>query len=76
MQFLVSTDNGTTWIPQCGNYTVNGTSANGSVPPNNQPVYVGTQGNWVLEEINLSDYLGQVVKFRFQLGADGGTVGD
>jgi PKD repeat protein len=76
VQFLVSTDNGTTWIPQCGNYTVNGTSANGSVQPNNQPVYEGTQGNWVLEEINLSDYLGQVVKFRFQLGADGGSVGD
>lgn len=76
VQFLVSTDNGTTWIPQCGNYTVNGTSANGSVQPNNQPVYEGTQGNWVLEEINLSDYLGQTIKFRFKLGSDGGTVGD
>jgi hypothetical protein len=76
VQFSVSTDNGSTWIPQCGNYTVDGTSANGSVQPNNQPVYEGTQSNWVLEEINLSDYLGQVIKFRFRLGADGGTVGD
>jgi hypothetical protein len=29
-----------------------------------------------LEEINLSDYLGQVIKFRFKLGSDGGTVAD
>jgi PKD repeat protein len=76
VQFLVSSDNGITWIPQCGNYTVNGTSANGSVQPNNQPVYEGVQSAWVLEEINLSDYLGQVVKFRFKLGSDGGTVAD
>jgi PKD repeat protein len=76
VQFLVSTDNGTTWIPQCGNYTVSGTNASGSVQPNNQPVYEGVQSSWVLEEINLSDYLGQVVKFRFKLGSDGGTVAD
>jgi PKD repeat protein len=76
VQFLVSIDNGTTWIPQCGNYTVTGTNANGSVQPNNQPVYEGVQSAWVLEEINLSDYLGQVVKFRFKLGSDGGTVAD
>lgn len=76
VQFLVSTDNGTTWIPQCGNYTVTGTNANGSVQPNNQPVYEGVQSTWVLEEINLSDYLGQVIKFRFKLGSDGGTVAD
>ena len=53
VQFLVSTDNGTTWIPQCGNYTVTGTNANGSAQPNNQPVYEGVQSTWVLEEINL-----------------------
>ncbi|MFM7596022.1 MAG: M14 family zinc carboxypeptidase [Flavobacteriales bacterium] len=76
VQFLVSTDNGTTWIPQCGNYTVTGTNANGSVQPNNQPVYEGVRSAWVLEEINLSDYLGQVLKFRFKLGSDGGTVAD
>jgi PKD repeat protein len=76
VQFLVSIDNGTTWIPQCGNYTVSGTNASGSVQPNNQPVYEGVQSAWVLEEINLSDYLGQVIKFRFKLGSDGGTVAD
>lgn len=76
VQFQVSTDNGTTWIGQCGNYTVPGTSANGSVQPNNQPVYEGVQSAWVLEEINLSDYLGQQIKMRFQLRADGGTNAD
>jgi PKD repeat protein len=76
VQFQVSTDGGLTWIGQCGNYTVPGTSGNGSVQPNGQPVYEGTQTSWVLEEINLSDYLGQQIKVRFQLRSDGGTTAD
>ncbi|NBW31019.1 MAG: PKD domain-containing protein, partial [Flavobacteriales bacterium] len=76
VQFQVSTDNGATWIGQCGNYTVLGTSANGSVQPENQPIYEGNQVNWVFEEINLSDYLGQQIKFRFQFQSDGGSVAD
>jgi PKD repeat protein len=75
-QFQVSTDGGTTWIGQCGNYTVPGTSADGSVQPNNQPVYEGTQSSWVFEEISLSDYLGDVIKVRFQLRSDGGVNQD
>ena len=76
IQFQVSTDGGTTWIGQCGNYTNAGTNANGSVQPNNQPVYDGIMSNWVMEEINLSDYLGQIIKVRFQLKSDGGTRKD
>jgi hypothetical protein len=76
VQFQVSTDGGTTWIGQCGNYTVPGTNANGSVQPNNQPVYEGVRSLWVMEEINLSDYLGQIIKLRFQLKSDGGTTAD
>jgi hypothetical protein len=76
VQFQVSTDNGVTWIGQCGKYTVPGTSANGSVQPNNQPVYEGTQNTWVLEEISLSDYIGDTLKIRFILKSDGGTRGD
>jgi hypothetical protein len=75
-QFQVSTDNGTSWIGQCGNYTVAGTSANGSVQPNNEPVYEGTESNWVLEEINLSDYIGDSIKVRFILKSDELTRGD
>lgn len=76
VQFQVSTDGGTTWIGQCGNYTNAGTNANGSVQPNNQPVYDGVMSSWVMEEINLSDYLGQIIKVRFQLRSDGGTRKD
>lgn len=75
-QFQVSTDNGVTWIGQCGNYTNLGTSANGSVQPNNEPIYDGLETNWVYEEINLSDYIGQSIKVRFVLKSDGGTRGD
>ncbi|MFM8596388.1 MAG: M14 family zinc carboxypeptidase [Flavobacteriales bacterium] len=75
-QFQVSTDNGQTWIAQCGNYTTLGTSGNGSVQPANKPLWDGVQSDWVLEEINLSDYLGQSIKVRFQLKSDGGTRQD
>jgi len=71
-QFQVSTDNGSTWIGQCGKYTVPGTSASGSVQPNNKPVYEGSK-NWVREEISLSDYIGQTIKMRFIFGSDGGV---
>jgi carboxypeptidase T len=75
-QFQVSTDNGATWIGQCGLYTVPGNSANGSVQPNNQPLYEGTQSSWVLEEISLSDYIGQSIKLRFQFKSDNGVNQD
>lgn len=68
VQFEISTDNGSTWIPQCGNYTTAG-SDNG-FQPEGQPLYDGTQSDWVLEEINLSDYIGETIIARFQLRAD------
>ncbi len=74
-QFQVSIDGGNSWIGQCGIYTVLGTSANGSVQPNNKPVYEGTK-NWVREEISLSDYLGETIKVRFIMEADGGVRQD
>jgi len=75
-QFQVSTDNGITWVEQCTNYTVLGTSGGGSVQPNNLPVYEGIQASWVLDEVNMSDYLGQTVKVRFQLKSDGSSTRD
>jgi PKD repeat protein len=74
VQFQVSTDGGNTWIGQCGNYTVLGVS--GGVQPIDEPIFEGNMPNWVLEEINLSDYLGQQIKVRFQLRSDGGTTAD
>ena len=76
VQFQVSTDGGNSWIGQCGNYTVPGTSANGSVQPEGGPVYEGTFADWVLEEISLSDYLGEIIKVRFRLQSDGGVRED
>jgi len=67
VQFEVSTDNGTTWEPQCGTHTGIGNSLQGI---NEQPMYDGVQNEWVLEQINLSNYLGETIKVRFQLVSD------
>ncbi len=69
VQIQVSTDDGTTWIPQCGKYTNTGVSD--QTGANNEPLYDGTQSSWVLEEINLSDYVGSSILIRFQLRSDG-----
>ena len=74
-QFQVSTNNGATWIGQCGNFTVPGVSGSGSVQPSGKPVWEGVS-DWVLEEINLSDYLGQSIKVRFRFESDGGVTED
>lgn len=66
VQFEVSTDGGSTWEPQCGNYTNTGTGDQDS----GNPLYDGTQSAWVKEEINLSDYLGETIMFRFQIVSD------
>jgi hypothetical protein len=72
-QFQVSIDGGTTWIGQCGLYTSTATSPDG-VQPVGEPVYQGAQSAWVLEEISLSDYIGETdVRLRFVLKSDGGV---
>lgn len=63
--FQVSINNGSTWVSQCGKYTNQGSGFQGSVP-----VFDGLQTNWVTEEINLSDYIGQTIKVRFQFKSD------
>jgi len=72
-QVKISTNNGTTWIPLQGNYTQPGT---GSFQPNGQPVYDGTQNNWVYEEINLAAYTANQVKLRYELKTDGSQTRD
>jgi len=72
VQFEVSTNGGSTWTPQCGKYTVTGNSDQDQ----GKPLYDGFQTTWVQEEINLSDYLGQSIMFRFQIRADGGVTED
>lgn len=66
VQVEVSTDNGSNWIPQCGNYTKIGNE----YQDENQPVYDGLQSTWVLEEIDLSDYINENILVRFQIVSD------
>lgn len=74
VQFEVSLDNGSTWIPQCGKYTNEG--SDNSSQPTGEPLYDGTQNDWVFEEINLSDYLGEQIVVRFQILSDGSQTRD
>ncbi len=69
-QFQVSVDGGSNWVGQCGSYTSVGISANGSVQPDGEPVFEGTQTSWVAENVSLSDYLGQIIRVRFILESD------
>jgi len=62
----VSDDNGTTWIPQCGKYTISGSGNQDA----GQPLYNGFQLNWIKEDISLDDYLGKNVLLRFELKSD------
>jgi carboxypeptidase T len=74
VQFSVSVDGGTTWVPQCGKYTNPGSGNNPQ--PAGEPLYDGIQLSWVKEEISLSDYLGQDVLFRFRLRSDFAVTAD
>lgn len=72
-QVLISTNNGTTWVPLAGNYTNPGT---GSFQPPNQPLYDGTQLTWVHEKMSLANFVGQSIKLRFLLRSDGSVEKD
>ena len=74
VQLEVSIDNGNSWIPQCGLFTNEG-SSNGT-QPTGQPLYDGIQNTWVLEQINLSDYLGEEITMRFKFESDGEVRAD
>jgi carboxypeptidase T len=74
VQLEVSTDNGNSWIPQCGLFTNEGSSNGGQ--PSGQPLYDGIQNTWVLEQINLSDYLGEEITLRFKFESDGEVRAD
>ncbi|MCO6487364.1 MAG: immune inhibitor A [Phaeodactylibacter sp.] len=67
-QVLISTD-GVDFIPLCGRYTKPG---NGNFQPIGEPLYDGSQSEWVMEEIDISDYLGNgEVYIRFRIDTDG-----
>ncbi len=67
VQILISTNFGNTWTPLCGKYTIN----SGITSILGQPSYEGLQKSWLLEQINLNDYIGNdYVKFKFSLVSD------
>jgi len=66
-QFEISRDGGTSWEPQCGNFTTIGNQNQ----DNGQPLYQGNQPDWVQENIDLSSYLGETILARFQIVTDG-----
>jgi carboxypeptidase T len=63
---------GVTYTPLCGKFTTPGNSNQDL----DEPVYEGTQTEWVLEELNLEDYLGEMFWIKFRLRADAGVEGD
>ena len=65
-QVKASKNDGTTWIPLCGKYTKQ--ESNNDLY--DEPYYDGTQNNWVLEDIDLSDFVGYNIKLRFTLVSD------
>lgn len=66
VQILISTNQGQSWQPLCGKYTVpaNNTAIHG------EPAYETIQDEWVREEINLNAFTGHNVLFRFVLHSD------
>jgi len=63
VQVQISTDNGSTWQPLCGQYTQPSFLSSTL----NQPIYDGMRDEWVQERIILNDYIGQNIKIRFKL---------
>ncbi len=73
VQFMISTDGGSSWNPLCGNYTNTGVADQDL----GEPLYDGEQSEWVFEEVDLSDYLEEEdVRFRFRLITDAGLQMD
>lgn len=66
-QLQISDNNGSTWTPLCGKYTVPGSPFQDL----GNPVYQGVNLNWVKEDINLNTYIGKNVKLKFIMVSDG-----
>ncbi|MCB9225400.1 MAG: immune inhibitor A [Crocinitomicaceae bacterium] len=73
VEFMISTDGGTSWTALCGKYTNEG----GANQDTGEPLYDGFQTDWVFEEVDLFEYLGSAnVNFKFRLVSDGGVKED
>lgn len=67
--FMASIDGGSSWSPLCGKYTNTGVDDQGAAE--GEPLYDGVQNDWVLEEVDMTDYLDEEdVRFKFLLVSD------
>ena len=66
VQVLASTNNGGSWVPLCGKHSRSASTFQAF----GEPIYDGTQVNWIKEEIDLSDFIGHQVKLKFVLISD------
>ncbi len=66
VQLLLSDDNGLSWVPKAGRYTVTGTEFEAF----RQPVYDGKKYNWVKEQLIMKEFVGKDIRLRFNLKAD------
>ncbi len=74
VQVLASAD-GLSWTPMWGKHSSGGSGA--GVQPSGQPLYHGTQLQWVEEMVDLSPFDGEpAVTLRFTLKSDGYVQGD
>jgi hypothetical protein len=71
-QVLASVEGGSNWTPLCGEYS----HAGNNNQDFDQPIYDGSQLEWVKELISLQDYLGGEVRIAFRLVSDQSVVGD
>lgn len=72
-QVEISTNNGSSWTPLGGEYTIPGS---GSFQPPDEPLYNGERPDWVHEEISLAGYNSNQVKLKFELKSDGSQTAD
>jgi len=72
VEFMASTDEGSTWIPLEGTHTVPGSS----YQDEGMPLYEGQQSQWVTEEISLASVFGSSVWFKFRFYSDSYVNGE
>lgn len=65
-QVIASSNNGSTWVPLCGDYSHAGSNNQDF----DQPIYDGFQTSWVLETVDLSDFVGEEVLIAFSFESD------
>jgi len=66
VQLEISTNGGGSWEPLEGKYTVTGNEYQAE----GEPVYDGFYTEWIMEEIDITNYVGNTVSFRFKLVSD------